>query len=489
MYGITIEKDSPFPYVRQLCAALRKRILDGSLSPGSRLISSRALAAGLGVARNVVTDAYEQLEAEGYLEGIVGSGTIVTSLGERMIRRRDEAGADRGMTTARGVGRAALHAAGALPSRTASGGAVGVVDFASACGTPDIASFPFRAWKRCIVESIDTARLRDYSFADARGEASLRDEIVLMLFRTRGIECSAEQVFITRGITHALQLVALFLRGRIDRAVLEDPLLNSFKRTLASAGIGMDFVPVDEDGLAVEAIPRTRKPALFVVTPSHQFPSGGILPISRRLRLLSAAEERGGWIFEDDYDGEVRLRGLPVPPVMTLDNDRVFYAATFNKTMFPALRTGFLVVPRCIADSFATFRLGLSDWMETIPGKALASFIRVGHYERRVLALRRLYARRREALVSGLKESFGDAAVVRGDEAGCHCRIAFGKGFRAPRDWRNAEASGVKVATVARYVSGKSPFKDDIILGYGSLDDGEIGEGLRRMGGFLENRR
>ncbi len=535
MYGIVLDRASPFSLVRQLCECLRKRILDGDIPSGARLPSTRLLASELGVARNVVIDAYEQLEAEGYLTGVVGSGTTVTDLGEGISRK-----AAPGRRGPSGRGSAALVAAAARASAPAgrpspaegriidfasapagrpapaegriidfasapagrpSPAEGRIIDFASACGIPDLASFPYSTWRRCFARALDEARPEDLSFSDIRGDRGLRGQIAALLYRMRGIACDPDQVFITRGITHALSLVARFLRRRTSSALLEDPLLNSFKRELAAAGYGIGYVPVDEEGMATGAIPDSRDSALFLVSSSHQFPTGGILPIARRLELLSAAEARGGWIFEDDYDGDIRLRGLPVPPIATLDSERVFYSGTFNKTLFPAIRTGYLVVPERLSESFAAFRLGISDWMESIPGKALASFIRDGHYERRALALKRLYARRRDLVAAGVESLLGERAIAAGAEAGCHCRIRIrirrgaAGSVRSPAarlGWDGAPAFGVKVATVERYISDPRSaarrFKGDILIGYGNLGVEEIEEGMERLRRFIASR-
>ncbi len=480
MYGIFLDRASPCSLVRQLCESLRKRILDGGIPSGSRLPSTRRLAEELGVARNVATEAYEQLEAEGYLRGIVGSGTVVTELAEGMGKR------------AAALGRRPSGAAERASALSASAPEGRLVDFASACGIPDLSSFPYKTWRRSFVEALDSAKPGDLSFSDIRGGRELREQIAALLFRMRGVSCDPQRIFITRGITHALSLACRFLRKKTGSALLEDPLLNSFKRELYAAGYDIGYVPVDEEGLDTRAIPASGARALFLVSSSHQFPAGGILPIARRLELLSAAEARGGWIFEDDYDGDLRLRGLPVPPILSLDPERVFYSGTFNKSLFPAIRTGYLVVPERLSESFAAFRLGISDWMETIPGKALASFIRDGHYERRVLALKRLYSRRRDRVISHIGAILGEASFARGAEAGCHCRIGLGGSDAAGADWSGAAAFGVKIATVSRYISAPRSqarkFKDDILIGYGNLDDAEIDEGMRRLGRFLEKR-
>lgn len=483
MYGIELDRASSLSLVRQLCESLRSRILEGSIPAASRLPSSRILATELGVARNVVTVAYEQLEAEGYLQGRAGSGTMVTALG-RLAGERGFHGSGARMSASRG---ASMDAGSGLRPLG------DVVDFSSACGIPDIESFPFAAWKRCVAEAMDAASSRELSAADPRGDSGFRERVSDLLFRTRGLSCEPERIFATRGITHAFSLVSRFLRARTERAMLEDPMLNSFKRVLRLSGYRVDYLPADEDGLDPGSMPPGREPTLSVVAPSHQFPLGGILPVARRLELLAAVRERNGWIFEDDYDGELRLRGLPVPPLAGMDPERVFFASTFNKTMFPALGAGFVVAPGSLAEAFATFRLGISECAEAIPGRALASFIAGGQYERRTMRLKRLYSARRGRAASCVTALFGGAASLRGAEAGCHCRLDLGALAPEVKAWERAPGAGFKVPAVARYLSGPvssaARFAGDVLLGYGNLDEERIGAGLSRLKAFLETMR
>ena len=477
MYGITLDRSSPLPLVRQLCDTLRTRILDGSIPANTKLLSSRAASTELGIARNIVLESYEQLEAEGYLSGITGSGTRVTALADMLIKSSNRNVRDEDKLEKK-----------ASPVKIED---VPLIDFATACGTPDIESFPYRNWKRCVASALETASYRDLSFTDVHGDLVLRQELASLLFRTRGIRCETEQLFITRGITHALSLTAQFIRKRTALAILEDPLINSFKRILLSAGYELSYIPVDESGLCAEQIPSGREPFLSIVSPSHQFPSGGILPISRRLELLERTQNAGGWIFEDDYDGELRLRGIPIPPIQTLDPDRVFYSGTFNKTLYPAIRLGFLIVPKPVTGAFATFRLGLSDWMESFTGRALAFFVRDGMYERHIWNLKKIYIARRDTVDSELERLFGDSVSIHGTEAGCHCRIHFCDPRYESVDWRKATREGIKIATVARYLSGVQTdpatmkLRNDIILGYGNLDGEAIRTGIAGLYRFL----
>jgi len=288
-------------------------------------------------------------------------------------------------------------------------------------------------------------------------------------------------------------------------------MLNSFRRLLARFSFDVGCVPVDDGGLRVDMMrENSTRGSLTVVTPSHQFPSGVILPVSRRLELLDYASSANGWVFEDDYDGELRLRGVPVPPVLCLDPAHVFYAGTFNKTLYPALRLGYLIVPEREVDPFAAMIRAHAEWPETLASGALAAFIGEGAYERHLRALRKLYARRRAALTESVARHFGDAYAVKGSEAGCHCRLSpnFPQSPRAmpsrtgsPRaalrrvDRELALANGVAVAEVAHYLSARpfaargrtvrdnddSPFHDDLLLGYGNLDEATIDRGIETL--------
>lgn len=474
MYGIIIDRESNFSFARQLSDGLRSRILRGDIPAGERLPSTREAANNLGIARNVVMDSYEQLVAEGYLTGVTGSGTRVNAtvgLAPRPYRR-------------------------ASPIPAAVSGAADIIDFASASGTPELGIFPFARWKQCLAQASATAPLSAYSFADIRGEHPLRAALRDWLFRSRGIECDPGQIFITQGITDALSLVSGFLGRRSRTVVLENPVINSFRRTLTLSGYETHNAPVDAEGLIVSGIPLLPEQSLIVVSPSHQFPTGGILPIARRLELLSRPDIEKCWIFEDDYDGDIRLRGLPVPPIHTLAPDRVFYSGTFNKSLFPAIRTGFVIVPESCVEPFRLFRLGISDWAGSLTARALALFIEQGFLERHLLKSKRLYASRREILAGELSRAFGGSAAIHGNEAGFHCSVLLAQSGDADpvRYWARTEDCGVKVATVARYLARNGTEEDDcpyarhIVLGYGNLGEETIREGVARLHEFCARR-
>lgn len=474
MFGIVLDKGGPLPLSRQLCDALRSLALAGTLPAHARLPSTREAAKDLGVSRNVVVESYEQLEAEGFLRGGVGAGTFVTEIGAARAAR-SASSRQTAIFPRRDAGAEAANRAAAR------------VDFASACGVPDLASFPFARWRACVATALDDAPESAFSFGDVRGDPGYRLFLSQWLFRTKGIACGPERVFATSGIGDAFALAARFLRPRSAAAVFEDPCYRPLKRTARSLGYRIEAAPADASGLVVYAIPPSSGDRrLFVAAPSHQFPLGGLLPIERRLALLDRAASERSWVFEDDYDGDVRLRGLPVPPLATLDADRVFYAGTFNKSLFPSLRLGYLVVPPDLAEPLRVFREGDAAWTDLPVQRALRLFAEEGALDRRLRALRASYAARRAFLEAEVPRALG--AVVHGAYAGAHCRLELPPGPlpRLPFDEASASRAGFLLPRVRRCLPGPADRRPDVVLGYGNLSTEELGAGLAAFAALLE---
>jgi GntR family transcriptional regulator/MocR family aminotransferase len=460
MLGLILDRSSALPLGRQIAAHLRALILEGRLEVGTKLPSSRELAREWGVARNVVTEVFEQLTAEGYLTARVGSGTVVSAL-------KDLSGRSSG-TPPRPVRPVPREKAG------------DTVDFSSACGTPDPESFPLARWKSCLTQAWDGLGAADLGYGDIRGDLSLRTALATWLFRTKGVEAEPEQIFLTSGITQSLDLVAGFLRGRMAGAVVEDPALTSLCRVVQGYGLPLTRIPVDGDGLQTTAVPRSEKGRLWVLAPSHQFPTGALLRVDRRLDVLERVRTEGGWVFEDDYDGDLRFRGSPVPPLVTLAPSRVIYAGTFNKSMFSGIRTGYMVVPPSLVSPLILYRESRGDWGALPVQKALSLFITEGFYDRRLATLKKLYQGRR-ALIDGiLEQKFGAPAALRGTGAGSHGWMT----SPAPLDpGVFAGTAGVRVTAVGHYSKDPEPWRGAILVGWGNLDAPRIERGLARLFG------
>jgi GntR family transcriptional regulator/MocR family aminotransferase len=338
---------------RQIYAWMRNAVLQGTLRDGERLPSTRDLADQLHVSRTVVLLAYEQLLAEGYVEGRTGSGTYVGH-GLGVDRPRTSTPPARVRLTLFGSYAAAMEpritAAGAAPSRLRC-------DFAFR--RSPVEEFPFETWRRILLGRARKASLRELDYGPAAGSIALREAISGHLRRSRAVVCDASQVIIVNGSQQALDLAARVLLERGDPVAIEDPHYLGAREVFRAAGARLHRVPVDHNGLDPARLPRRAR--LAFVTPSHQFPTGTILPLARRLKLLEWARRANAVIIEDDYDGEFRYEGQPVESLQGLDSEgRIVYTGTFSRTVFPALRIGYLIAPKSLVPALTAAKW-LSD--------------------------------------------------------------------------------------------------------------------------------
>jgi GntR family transcriptional regulator/MocR family aminotransferase len=433
--SLALDRESATPYFRQIYERFRDAIGRGLLRPGERLPSARSLAQQLATARGTVDLAYGLLSAEGYLVSQGAAGTFVSlelegHLAHRPTKRRGER---------------TPH------SESNSANAPAVRPFQM--GLPALDAFPRKLWSR-----LAARRARDFSDAtmiapDPVGHPFLREAIASYLAIARGIVCSPEQVIVTAGYQGALGLITRTLLSAGDAVWLEEPGYFLARQGLEAAGARLVPVAVDSEGLDVEAgIGLARGARFAVVTPSHHAPLGVALSLPRRLALLSWAEATGAWIVEDDYDGEFRYGGRPLPALKSLDRvGRVLYAGSFSKVLFPGLRLGYLVVPE---SQIATFRRICELLYRDRPNLGqlvVADFMREGHFSRHIRRMRGLYAARRAALAAALGEAFGDRIAVELRAGGMHllAHVARREGDRALV--RRAEAHGLAPAALSSW--------------------------------------
>lgn len=400
-----LERAAGGPLYRQLRDRIRHAILDGVLQPGSRLPSSRALASQLASARGTVERAYELLIAEGYLVGQAAAGTIVNPqlhghVGRTAMTAPQQPAPMAAASRNAGVGRNILFHP----------------------GLPALDAFPRKLWSR-----LAGRRARDLSAAtmvyqEPAGYRPLRDAIAGYLSVARGISASAGQIFITAGFDGALALVARLLLGHGERVWIEDPGYFRARDGLRLAGAVPVPVAVDAHGLRVDdGLRAAPDAALAYVTPSYQAPLGATLSLPRRLALLDWANRSGAWIVEDDYSGEFRYDGWPLPALKSLDTrERVFYIGSFSKTLFPALRLGYLIVPRAQVERFTQGCAHIAPHASVIEQMTAADFIAQGHFARHVRHMRKLYAERRGALAQALSDAFGARLRIDPEAGGVH---------------------------------------------------------------------
>ncbi|WP_030544753.1 PLP-dependent aminotransferase family protein [Streptomyces albus] len=458
---------------RTLQAALREAVRSGRLAPGTRLPSSRALAADLGVSRGLVTDAYEQLTAEGYLRGSRGSGTWVgASAGPGAHGARDGGG------PAEGPGGAGTGAAGPVPS--GAGRSVPVADFRP--GTPDLSLFPRAGWSAAQRRVLARLPNRGLGYPDPRGLPELREALAALLARRRGVAADPACLVVTSGVAQALTLLGLVLRDRGRPAVaLEDPGSPEPEGLFAAAGLGTVAVPVDADGPRLGALAASGARAI-VTTPAHQFPSGIAYTADRRAGLLGWARAVDGLVIEDDYDGDFRYDRAPVGALQGLDPDRVAYTGSVSKSLAPGLRLGWLVVPERLASEVTARKRTLDLGNPVLDQAALADFIACGAYDRQLRRCQRAYRQRRDTLVAALRRRF-PGAVVTGIAAGLHVIVRLPPRYGPqPRFLARAAAAGVAVRPLSDF--GTAPDGDGavrLVLGYAHLPP----DGIERAVGLL----
>jgi GntR family transcriptional regulator/MocR family aminotransferase len=465
------------PIYQQLAEWFRRAIAEGQLRPGQRIPSTRTLATELKVSRLPVLGAYEQLHAEGYLESRIGAGTRVAAAipHEAPVAPQRRAPAAPAKPAARRV--AARVAAMAAPPQTwlESQGAFRV-------GVPALDHFPHGVWSRLLSRHARHVGADALVYGDAMGHAPLREAVAEYLATVRAVRADAGQVMITSGAQHGVQICAHALLDPGDRAWVEEPGYPGAHQALAAVGAVPVLVPVDEDGLDVAAgIRRAPAARAAYVTPSHQFPLGATMSAARRIELLQWAARTGGWIVEDDYDSEYRYGSKPIAALQGLDADaRVIYVGTFSKVLFPALRLGYLVVPKDLLPAFRAARDALDTCSPMLPQRALLDFIREGHFARHIRRMRMLYAARRAALREAIGRYLPDALQVVGAEAGMQLTALLPPGADDVALSRRAARAGVSVRPLSPCHRGKAR-RSGLILGYGSVDERAIEEGVRRL--------
>jgi GntR family transcriptional regulator/MocR family aminotransferase len=468
---------------RQVFIQIRDAIRDSRLRSGDRLPATRELAATLGVARNTVGRAYEDLLSEGYIEGRVGSGTYVSKgLGE-LTRGGGETGKS-GAVPGPGLGKGQ---SGAL-----KGGGSGLrpIDFRP--GTPDWDAFPQGLWLKLLGRAMRSKPSELRRYGEPAGHFPLREAIARHLAVSRGVVAGPDQIVIVNGSQQALDLIARVFLTPGDGVALEDPGYPDARRVLEGAASRPLFVPVDNDGIDVGVLEamtsRRTAPRLLYVTPSHQFPTGVVLSLSRRVALLGWAARRGVLIVEDDYDSEFRSPGRLVESLQGLDRSaRVIYLGTFSTVLFPPLRVGYVVLPSGMTEPFTRAKWLADRQTPTLEQLALTDFLSEGHFERHLRRMRRLVASRRQVMRAALDRHMRNSMEASDSNVGMHVMVRL---TASTRGVTAAELEGRVLAEAARqgvavYPAGpcfsRGPRHATFLLGYAALGDELIEEGVESL--------
>lgn len=474
--SISLNAESTIPLYRQLYQQVRAAIVAGSLLPSTKLPPTRELAAAHGIARVTAIQAYDQLEAEGFVVRRRGAGTFVA---EALPLPR---AATREYTPVLSPWGQRVVGLEERSPRSRPPGQV-LVDFSFGRSFPHI--FPYPVWRRLLARYLSTDDVMLSRYGSVAGFHPLRVAIAGYLAGLRGVQCSPEQIVIVNGAQQALDILARLFLTEGDEVLVETPGYTAAFSLLQAYGARLTAVSVDEHGFPVEAIPSTSEARLVFVTPANQFPRGGAMPAQRRLALLRWAEERSALIIEDDYDGALRYEGQPLAALQGLDRSgHVIYLGTFSKVLFPALRLGYVVLPPALLPAFIQAKSIVDRGAPTLTQAAVADFITEGHFERHLRRLRATYGRRRTLLVRLLRAQLGADIRFAAEPAGLHIMLYLDPGCDEASVVANAAATGVGVYPGAPYHLQENP-PPSILLGFSGLSADEIESGIRLLAKVL----
>jgi GntR family transcriptional regulator/MocR family aminotransferase len=462
--------------VRALHQQLRAAILDGRLAANSALPATRQVAEALGIARNTVIAAYDLLIAEGYALPRSGSTARVADIAAR--RPAKSAAKAVPLRDTRIAERWRLPVPGD-PPRT------GLPERSFRLGIPDHRYFPHETWRRLSAQSLREWARAPFAYPPSEGIPELRAAIARHAAFARAVACASDDVVVTSGAQQAFDLLArLLVTAGKTRVAFEEPSYPPARAAFLAAGALLVPVPVDDEGLRVDQLPDDV--AIVCVTPSHQSPTGVALSLRRRSALLAFARARNAVILEDDYDGEFRFGGRPLDALQTLDRDgRVFYVGTFSKSLFPALRKGFIVAPAWAREALVRVKQCADSHCDTVTQSVLAAFIRDGHLARHVRRMRPIYAARREALLEGIRRELGPWLEPIPSEAGLHLAARIRQPKLAQAILAKARQHLPGSQSTQEYAHGPQ-VPPALTIGYGVIDAEAIPAALRRLRRALE---
>jgi len=474
-----------------LYESLRDQILEGHLRPGSRLPATRDMARQYSFARGTVVNAFERLQSEGYVEGTVGSGTYVSRVLPDDLLRVQVSAERLGATPKRAKKRAISDYGKRV---LLFGGYERGPVRAFRANLPALNLFPVKTWTQLTTRCLKKMSVRNLMDCDAMGEEGLRHAVSDYLVASRGVKCEADQVAIVSGVQEAIDIAARLFLDPGDEVGMERPGYPGAALAFAAVGAKIRAIGLDQDGIRLNELPQKGMRLLYV-TPGHQFPLGTTMSLARRLELLQWAGTSGAMILEDDYDGEYRYSGKPIPALQGLDpRGCVLYAGSFSKVMFPALRLGYLVVPDDLVDRVRAIKSLTTRHAPVLEQLVLREFIEEGHFGRHLRRMRQIYAERLAILVEEARARLAGVMKISEVEAGLQTVGWLKQGTAAEAVARAALERGVEVTPLSRY-AGEVPSRhpvsrryvsEGLQLGFAALDGAEIRRGMHELAIVLE---
>lgn len=473
LWTTLLDRQSNIPLSVQLAASLRRAISDGRVAAGARLPSTRALSNEIGVSRSTVVTVFEQLVAEGFIQSRIGSGFYVPDREKPFENTPRYTGAREISKHAKVVQSLAgkIRVGKSRPFEI---------------GNAFVDNRLLATWKRLASRALTGDQKFNHFYSSAQGDENLRQAIADYLAAARAVRCRPEQIVVTTGTQQSLGMAARLLLDSGDQAWVEDPCYPSARDILQATGAKLVPIPVDERGLNIPAaLMQSGAPRVIYVTPSHHFPLGGILPISRRLQLLECANKHGSWILEDDYDSEFHYDGRAVSSLQGLDSSgRVIYLGTFSKVLFPAFRLGYMVLPEDLVETFVGFKQLYHRRTSVLLETIAASFINEGHFARHLKRMRQVYAEELNYLLALLEEQLPSHITVQPASRGMHLILWL------PQDWSDkAVAEALSEAGVSSRPLSSMSFSNQrppaLVLGYTGYPKSVVQQAVSRMVGVF----
>jgi GntR family transcriptional regulator/MocR family aminotransferase len=459
MIYININREEKLSLSRQIYRSIKESILSGKITEDTKLPSTRELSAELHVARNVVIEGYEQLIAEGYAYSENGSGTYISE-GVMMSVVEDEI--------------SILQKTEVLSKPEI------LVSFRT--GIPDLGLIPIKKWAQFYHKIALDIEPHQMDYQNSFGDDSLRVTLAQYLNRVRGTNTRPENILITNGAAQSFHLLCQLV-SKDEYALVENPLSYGLLHTLESNGVTMRPIRLDKNGMVTAELPSD-PPKLIFTTPSHQFPMGSILTASRRIKLINYASSRHAYIVEDDYDSEFRYDGNPIESMQYLAPDRVIYVGTFSKTLMPALRIGYMVLPDELREKMCEAKFVSDIHSPVLEQLTLARFIDSGAFELHIRKMQKVYQKKRNHLIDCLKRTFGDRVHIIGAAAGLHFVCSF-TGIKFDSNMlRRIEQSGIEISSIDKHLLPSAIHKEYdnmLIFGYGNTPIEKMETGIELL--------
>lgn len=464
---IALDKNTGISLSRQIYTQIKNLILGGNLREYDKLPSSRELSKELNVSRNTILEAYNQLIAEGYLQGYQGSKTIVAA---GIASYNIPVSIQKEGTTAGPKNNSKLK----------------IIDFRS--GVPDLSRYPKKEIGKLYQATCNDLPTEAFLYHKPAGVLELRSAIANYLFRTRGISCNIDHIMIVSGSTQGLSLISKLLYETNKEVLMEDPTHHGLMSVISNIGFTIKGIMADDSGINTNLLEPSSQVAFIYTTPSHQYPIGGILPIQRRLALIRYANENDCYIVEDDYDSEFRYEGSPISSLYELNPQKVIYIGTFSKILSPSIRLGYLILPPELVTPYLELKKYSDVHTESLSQYVLAKFIENGGLEKNIFTMRKVYSKKRQHLINELNDSFPEEFEIKGESAGLHLIVKFKHVLFTQDLVDEVYRNQVKIYPLRNYeFQNRGNHENEVLIGYAHLKYEEITEGIKILSRIIYN--